>query len=162
METAIFLVSPLLVTGWPTAYQEDGVMGGFTDLRLAPDGCRIMFSGNVYTPAECTQDFALLRACELVLQNGSTCFALPDQRQGATTRIHSASATAHTMTYGNIYTTSTIAGSTFCGLSDTNARSATSVFGTDASIFSASGVVSSGRLVYPEPTGTLGGYCYTP
>jgi hypothetical protein len=46
---------------------------------LAPDVFRINFRGNGYTSAERTQDFALLRAAELTLQNNFKYFAVMDQ-----------------------------------------------------------------------------------
>ena len=75
-----FVVPLLLLTvGCATAYQPTGLGGGYSDTQLAPDIFRVVFRGNQYTAPERVQDFALLRASELALQDGFACFALIDE-----------------------------------------------------------------------------------
>jgi hypothetical protein len=105
----------LLLAGCATSYQRVGATGGFTDMRLAPDVFRITFHGNGYTSRERAQDFALLRASELVLENGFTHFALLDEQQSSTPWVYSTPSTARTTSYGWGDTTGTIHGNTFHG-----------------------------------------------
>ena len=87
----------LILSGCATNYQRNGFSGGYSDTQLASDLYRIIFYGNGYTPPERAQDFALLRASELTLQHGLTCFAIIDER-------HSTSVSSFT-TPGHVETT---------------------------------------------------------
>lgn len=78
----VFLVA--FTFGCATSYQSTGFTGGYSDTQLAPDIFRVVFRGNAYTAAEQVQDFALLRASELVLQQGFAYFALIDESNTAT------------------------------------------------------------------------------
>ena len=69
----------LAASGCATSYQSSGFTGGYSDTQLAPDVFRIFFRGNAYTSSERTQDFAMLRAAELTLQEGFTQFAIIDE-----------------------------------------------------------------------------------
>src|ERR1041385_738680 len=75
----------LAATGCATSYQANGFSSGYSETRFAPDIFRVVFKGNGYTSAERAQDFALLRASELALQGGFTCFAIIDERNSSTT-----------------------------------------------------------------------------
>ncbi|HSW14473.1 MAG TPA: hypothetical protein VLI06_16620 [Solimonas sp.] len=55
---------------------------GYTETRLAPNHYRISFNGNSLTPSETVQNYALLRAAELTLQEGYDWFRLADQETG--------------------------------------------------------------------------------
>lgn len=44
--------------------------GGYEETQLAPNVWRVSFTGNGFTTAEQTQDFALLRSAELATKNG--------------------------------------------------------------------------------------------
>jgi hypothetical protein len=62
--------------GCVTPYQPKGRIGGYSDTQLAPDVFRVTFQGNGYTSEDRADDFALLRAAELTLQNGFKYFAV--------------------------------------------------------------------------------------
>ena len=68
----------LMVTGCATTYQSKGLTGGYSDTQLDKDVFRINFRGNAYTSGERAQDFVLLRASELTLENNFKYFAIID------------------------------------------------------------------------------------
>lgn len=76
----ITLCGILVLSGCATRYHANGLTGGFSETLLAPDMYRVAFKGNGYTDPERAQDFALLRAAELTIQRGFTCFAVLDER----------------------------------------------------------------------------------
>lgn len=88
-----------------TKYQKVGFSGGFSETRLAPDVFRVSFSGNGHTRSERAQDFVLLRAAELTLQNGYRYFKVLDGRDEVTTQTvtlpGSSYTTANATAYGN-------------------------------------------------------------
>lgn len=65
----------------PTPYRPAAERGqeGYTETRLTPNRFRISFIGNTVTPADTVQDYALLRAAELTLQEGHDWFRLVDR-----------------------------------------------------------------------------------
>lgn len=65
-----------LISGCATAYQKDGITGGFVDTRLAPDMVRVTFAGNGFTSDQKATDFALLRAAELCAESGCGFFSV--------------------------------------------------------------------------------------
>lgn len=64
-----------------TPYQPAAERGaqGYTETRLADNRYRVVFAGNSVTPSETVQDYALLRAAELTLQQGYDWFAVTGQ-----------------------------------------------------------------------------------
>ncbi len=96
-------VSLFILAGCATSYHSSGFAGGFSDTQFAPDAFRVVFRGNGYTSAERVQDFALLRASELTIQHGFTCFAIIDESD--TTR------TSSYTTPGYANTTASVTGS---------------------------------------------------
>lgn len=83
--TAILLCSLLAACGMvaPTAYQSDNFTGGFSHTQLAPDTWRVRFSGNGFTSEERSSDFVMLRAAEMMLENGYRYFRLTDSETGS-------------------------------------------------------------------------------
>jgi hypothetical protein len=69
--------------GCATSYHSSSYTGGYSDTQLAPDIFRVVFRGNAYAHAERVQDFALLRASELVLQHGFGYFATIDENNSS-------------------------------------------------------------------------------
>lgn len=65
-----------LLSSCATSYQTVGFTGGYSETQLAPDIFRVVFRGNGYTSRQRSQDFAMLRAAELVLTNKFTYFAV--------------------------------------------------------------------------------------
>jgi len=82
--------------------------GGYTDTLLAPDVFRVVFRGNGYTSAERAQDFALLRASELSIQQGFTCFAIIDEQNSTSISSFTTPGHADTTAYGTGYSSGNI------------------------------------------------------
>jgi hypothetical protein len=94
----LFILVPLAVclSGCATSYHSKSYTGGFSETQLAPDVFRVYFRGNGYTSGERAQDFALLRAAELTLQNGFTDFAILDENNSTTTQSFTTPGQAYT------------------------------------------------------------------
>jgi hypothetical protein len=73
----IFIVSSLLACA--TAYQPEGLSGGFTDMKLAKDLYQVSFVGNGYTSSEQVNRFFLRRCAELTQQMGYEYFIIMNQ-----------------------------------------------------------------------------------
>ncbi|MGA4579833.1 CC0125/CC1285 family lipoprotein [Limisphaera sp. VF-2] len=62
--------------GCATPYQRANLLGGYTDVALAPDTFRVSFAGNAYTSSRRAYEYALLRAAEVVAMNGFRYFCI--------------------------------------------------------------------------------------
>jgi len=76
----VLLLGVFLIAGCATGYHSSSLSGGYDETWYAPDTVRVVFRGNDYTSPERTHDFALLRASEVAMQRGFTCFRLVDGR----------------------------------------------------------------------------------
>ena len=118
---SILLFAVLLLFSCATTYQQEGLMGGYTNTQLGENIFRVTFRGNGYTKPERAADFALLRCAELALQYGFQYFVVIDansySKQEAytaptqTTTTGSASVTGNSI-YGSS-TSTTYGGQTF-------------------------------------------------
>jgi len=111
MKTTNFILAlgaVLVLSGCATGYQSTGLTGGYSDTQLAPDVYRVVFRGNGYTAPERAQDFALLRASELTLQRGFTCFAIIDERHSTSPSSFTTPGHADTTAYGSGYSSGNI------------------------------------------------------
>jgi TPR repeat protein len=98
----VYSVVIFVLAGCATPYQtDDGFLGGFSETQLAPDVFRVFFRGNGYTSGDRSQDFALLRAADLCLQHGFTCFAVLDESES--TDESSYTTPGHAYTTGSAY-----------------------------------------------------------
>jgi hypothetical protein len=101
----VVLTATWFLAGCATSYQSNSLTGGYSQTQLAPDVFRVSFRGNGYTTPERAQDYALLRASELTLEKGFTCFALVDEKSSTTTQGITTAGSAHTTgtayQYGN-------------------------------------------------------------
>jgi hypothetical protein len=117
------------VLGCATPYQSTAFRGGFSETALAPDLFRIVFRGNAFTPRERAQDFALLRASELTIQNGFTCFAIIDEQSSTTMHTITEPGSAHTTASGTGYSSGNVYlnpyGGSYSGTSTTNIQATT-------------------------------------
>lgn len=68
----------LALTGCMTAYQPDGLTGGYTEVQLSENVWRVSFKGNGYTSRERAVDMALLRSADLTIQQGYNYFAFSE------------------------------------------------------------------------------------
>lgn len=110
--TILWLFLVLCLAACSTGYQPQGFTGGFTDLQIEPGVFRISFAGNGYTRPRHAEDLALLRACEITLTNGYTCFHVLDaQNEVYTSTLHEPSS-ATTTFYGNTAQTTIYPGET--------------------------------------------------
>jgi uncharacterized lipoprotein YajG len=103
--TILVAFAAFLLSGCATSYQSNGSTGGYSETQLAPDVFRVAFRGNRYTSPEQAQDFCMLRAAELALQQGFTHLALVDERSSTTT--HSVTTAGQATTTGTAYKTHT-------------------------------------------------------
>ena len=76
------VVALLALAGCATTYQPMGGAGGYEELQLNPNTYRVSFQGNGYTRQERVADFALLRASDLTLAQGSRYFVVVSQGAG--------------------------------------------------------------------------------
>jgi hypothetical protein len=107
----LFLIgcaSLYLITGCATPYQSNSFRGGFSETQLSPDTFRVYFRGNGYTSGERAQDFTLLRASELTIQHGFTCFAILDEKNSTTSSSFTTSGYANTTAYGTGYSSGNV------------------------------------------------------
>ncbi len=74
----VSLVSALLaaLAGCATAYQSEGLTGGFVSKQLANNKYLVTFSGNGFTTAERASDFAMMRGAQLALMHGYKYFVV--------------------------------------------------------------------------------------
>jgi len=73
------VLAALLLAACETPYGAMGLTGGVSETKLTSDTYRITGRGNGYTDPARIQNFVLLRAAELALQNGFTHFAMMDE-----------------------------------------------------------------------------------
>lgn len=66
----------IFIAGGCTAYQPQGLSGGYTETWLTNDIVKVRFNGNGYTTAERTTDFSLLRLTEIGKEKGYPYFIL--------------------------------------------------------------------------------------
>jgi hypothetical protein len=65
-----------LLTSCATAYQPDGVAGGYSDRRLAGNAVQVSFRGNRFNSPEMLQSYLLRRCADVTLQNGYEYFVV--------------------------------------------------------------------------------------
>jgi hypothetical protein len=98
----------LLAGACATEYQKSGATGGFKETQLAPDVFRVSFTGNAFTSAERVQDFALLRAAEITLENHARYFAVVAQHDQTRRNTYVTPGTAYTKGNTTTYTSPTV------------------------------------------------------
>ena len=72
----IVLSAACLLAGCATAYQPDGVSGGYSDKVLAGNTVQVTFRGNRMTTPDMVHSFLLRRCAEVTLQDGYHYFAV--------------------------------------------------------------------------------------
>ncbi len=94
--------------GCATAYQPQGITGGFSSTQLDSNVFQVTFTGNGYTARGRANDFALLRSAELALENGYKYFIIVDAQQYSDNSTYTTPTTAttniNTNTSGSAYT----------------------------------------------------------
>ena len=80
MKKATILICTLfLIGGCATAYQSQGMSGGFSETQLDTNVYTVRFSGNGYTSPSKAADFALLRSAEITLMRDYKYFLIIDK-----------------------------------------------------------------------------------
>lgn len=64
------LILVMLVSGCATGYGGQGFKGGYTDVKIQDDIFKISFKGNAFLDSSRCQDYTMLRAAEVALENG--------------------------------------------------------------------------------------------
>jgi hypothetical protein len=100
---SMLVIGVLILSGCATPYKGNGLIGGYSDMRIQDNIFRISFRGNGYTSAQKTMDFALLHSAEVTLKNGYKYFIVIDQNQSAKQLSYTTPVTANTtgMVYPN-------------------------------------------------------------
>ncbi|EJG0889455.1 hypothetical protein HJ078_22605 [Vibrio parahaemolyticus] len=107
MKKIIALAIVVALSGCATAYQPQGLSGGFSSTQLDNNVFAITFKGNAFTSRETANDFALLRSAEISLENGCKYFVILDGQQ------YSQTGSFTTPTYVTTNTFSTSQGSLY-------------------------------------------------
>jgi hypothetical protein len=88
-----------LLAGCTTAYQPDGLSGGYSDRMLAANTAQVTFRGNRLTSPDAVHSYLLRRCAELTLQDGYNYFVVVHEEEPNE---------ANTDTLGSKVTTATI------------------------------------------------------
>lgn len=78
----------LLLCGCATPYRPMQNGTGFAEAQIAPDRFVVTFQGNSQTKSSQASDFALLRAAQLTLEHGFSCFAVTDVTNTSSVRTY--------------------------------------------------------------------------
>lgn len=73
---AAMLAAAAILAGCATAYQPSGATGGFEEMRIDAETYRIRASGNALVSLSRMNDYVLLRASEIALQQGYSHFRI--------------------------------------------------------------------------------------
>jgi len=105
MKHAFIIVLTFLVSAC-ASYTEDGIFGGFNEVKLAQDTYRIQAKGNSLTSRNKTNAIAFVRAAELAVENGYDRFVILDYDEWSKTSSFNTPgyATKTTNFYGSGYT----------------------------------------------------------
>lgn len=76
--------------------------GGYSDLQVAPDAFQVRFHGNGRTHKSRSQDFALLRASEVCLENNFNYFIVADEASDVATYSHTTPSTTTVQSDGSV------------------------------------------------------------
>ena len=111
----------LTLTACQTPYQSRSFAGGHSETRLAKNQWIVVFEGNGYTSPQRAADLSLLRAAELVQENGYGYFLVIDSNQNTQQAAFTTPTTSTTTFSGNTFggttfgtaTTTTYGGQTY-------------------------------------------------
>ena len=77
----LFLVTSIISLTSCTPYQSSGFTGGFTEVQLSENVWKVKVNGNGLTAKSTIDDYALLRASELTLEEGYKYFIVGEENQ---------------------------------------------------------------------------------
>jgi hypothetical protein len=72
----VALSAVCLLTSCATAYQPDGIAGGYSEQRLDGNTAEVSFRGNRFNSPEMLQSYLLRRCADITLENGYNYFVL--------------------------------------------------------------------------------------
>ena len=127
----LWLTLPIIISGCATAYKSDGLMGGYSSVKLDENVFQVAFRGNGYTSRERTSDFALLRCADIAIENGYKYFVIVDEQQYARTSFVTTPTTATTTYSGNTQGSVTSFGNSANFNANTYGTARTVVYGGD-------------------------------
>jgi hypothetical protein len=78
----VLLVSMAILTACATPYQERGISGGYSDVKVGKNRYIVSFQGNGFTSAELSRKYVFKRAKELCKDEGYTDFETLDGQEG--------------------------------------------------------------------------------
>ncbi|MEO0696645.1 MAG: hypothetical protein AAFY84_11145 [Pseudomonadota bacterium] len=92
---------PVILT-CATPYQTSGFRGGVQATQLNQRMVQIKADGNAYTSASRIQDFLLLKASEIAIENGFAAFGIVGSKDTSRKFSYTQPGTAHSSTTGHI------------------------------------------------------------
>ncbi|EJC7061795.1 hypothetical protein V6961_004480 [Vibrio parahaemolyticus] len=95
-KTIALLTTLLFLGGCATAYQEKGLLGGYSETQLDENIFVVRFVGNSSTSKERATAFTLLRSAELTVNHGYSYFSIIDSESYSTDSTFTTPMTAHT------------------------------------------------------------------
>lgn len=115
------LLLGVFLSGCATAYQPQGLSGGYSETQLGENIFQVSFRGNGYTRGERASDFALLRSAEIATENGFRYFIVvesgTDSSLSTYTTPRQSYTTSNAYSYGSTAygsaTTTTYGGQTY-------------------------------------------------
>ena len=122
MNAKAFVVGAALVlSACATAYQSQGLTGGFDEVQLDTNVYQVNFRGNGFTSAERAADLCLLRSADLTLEKGYKYFAIVERQE----RSSQSSFQTPSQSYTSSNVTGSVSGNTF----NANGSSTTRTYG---------------------------------
>ena len=104
MKPIVFaLIVVTVLAGCATAYQAEGLSGGFSEAQLDENVFQVTFKGNGYTARDRANDFALLRSAEIALDKGYKYFVIVDAQQYSKNSSYTTPTVATTNVNANSY-----------------------------------------------------------
>jgi len=103
MRIIVTLSIILALGGCATAYQPQGMTGGFSETQLDTNVFTVTFKGNGHTGRDKANDYALLRSAELALEHGYKYFVIVDAQQYSKNSTYTTPTTATTNVNANTY-----------------------------------------------------------
>ena len=96
MKALVVLIFAAILVAGCTAYQKQGLTGGFSETQLGENVFQVTFKGNAYTSRERVSDFNLLRSAEITLENGYRYFVIVDSEKYSKTGSYRTPTTSQT------------------------------------------------------------------
>lgn len=72
-------IAALMLSACATSYKARGFNGGYSDMQLTKDTCRVSFKGNSVTSQETTETFLLRRCAEVTVERSYRYFIILDK-----------------------------------------------------------------------------------